>query len=167
MPATADDACSALCDAAFYETATAADIQKVLDQGIDVNAQDKAGKTALHWAATAQPAVIAELLAAGATVNAKDQWDRTPLHFVGATGRIENVRLLLEAGADVNAETTNKWTPIHGACKFGAPENVQVLLDAGANPKARTEMGETAYDFAAGNAKLNGTEVLKQLQDTR
>jgi uncharacterized protein len=164
-PALADGDCAELCDSTFYTTATAADVQQLIDQGIDPNALDEVGKIALHWVAAAKPEVITALLAAGADVNAKDQWDRTPLHFVGATGSIQNVRLLLDAGADVNAKTANDWTPIHGAAKFGEADNVIVLLDAGADPSARTEMGESAYDFGVGNAKLAGNDVLKVLED--
>jgi ankyrin repeat protein len=164
---SADGACAELCDASFYMTATSADIQQLIDQGTDVNARDGIGKAALHWAAGAQPEVIATLLEAGAKVNAKDQLDRTPLHFVSATGSVQNIRLLLDAGAEVNAQTANDWTPIHGAAKFGSEEQIMLLLDAGADPAARTEMGESAFDFGAGNAKLAGTDALKVLEDSQ
>lgn len=166
-PVFADGGCPELCNASFYATATAADVQQLLTQGIDVNAQDEVGKTALHWAATAKPKVTSALLAAGADVNARDKWDRTPLHFVGANGSVENIRLLLDAGAEVNAKTANDWTPLHGAAKFGGPDNVMILLNAGADPFARTEMGESAYDFGASNPKLAGSDVLKTLEDAQ
>ncbi|WP_323784613.1 ankyrin repeat domain-containing protein [Thalassovita sp.] len=166
-PVLADGDCAELCDAGFYTTATSADVQQLLDQGADVNARDGIGKTALHWVAGAQPKVIKALLEAGADVNAKDQLDRTPLHFVAATGSVENIRLLLDAGADVNAQTANDWTPIHGAAKFGTEDKIMVLLEAGADAGARTEMGESAYDFGAGNEKLAGTDALKMLENSQ
>ena len=166
-PALASDGCTQLCTADFYLSATAQDIQQVIDQGVDVNARDDIGKSALHWVAQAKPAVITALLTAGAEVNAKDKWDRTPLHFVAATGTLENIKLLLEAGAEVNAQTANDWTPIHGAAKFGAAHNVVALLEAGADAAAKTEMGETPFTFAASNPKLEGTEVLKTLEESR
>jgi len=166
-PVSADSDCAELCDAVFYATATSADVQQLIDQDIDVNARDEVGKSALHWVAGAQPDVVASLLSAGADVNAKDQLDRTPLHFVAATGSVENIRLLLDAGAEVNAQTANDWTPIHGAAKFGSEEQIMVLLEAGADPGARTEMGETAFDFGLGNAKLEGTDAIKLLEEGR
>lgn len=166
-PVSADGACAELCDAGFYSTATSADLQQLIDQGINVNARDEVGKTALHWVAMAKQEVVSALLVAGADVNAKDKWDRTPLHFVGATGSIENIQLLLDAGAGVNAKTANDWTPIHGAAKFGEADNVLVLLDAGADPSARTEMGESAFDFGLGNAILAGTDAIKLLEEGR
>ena len=165
--AYADGSCAELCNNSFYTTATAADVQQLLAQGIDVNARDEVGKTALHWVATAKPEVTSALLSAGADVKAKDKWDRTPLHFVGANGSVENVRFLLDAGAEVNAKTANDWTPLHGAAKFGGTDNVMILLNAGADPSARTEMGETAYHFGASNAKLVGSDVLNVLEDAQ
>lgn len=166
-PLAAQDDCADLCGSAFYVTASAADVQRLLDQGVDPNARDEVGKTALHWVASAQPEVVMALLAAGADVTAKDQWDRTPLHFLAATGSVENIRLLLDAGAEVNAKTANNWTPIHGAAKFGTEDQIQVLLEAGADASARTEMGESAYDFGAGNEKLAGADVLRVLEDSQ
>ncbi|RBW54388.1 hypothetical protein DS909_11090 [Phaeobacter gallaeciensis] len=164
-PVLGADECTDLCGAEFYLSATTAGVQQLIDQGVNVNARDEIGKSALHWVAGAKPEVIATLLAAGADVNAKDQWDRTPLHFVAATGTTENVRLLLDAGANVDAKTANDWTPIHGAAKFGSPENIIALLEAGADVAARTEMGETAFGLSANNQKLTGTEALKMLED--
>ena len=166
-PVLAADDCAELCDAEFYMSATAPSVQQLIDQGVDVNARDEIGKSALHLVAKAKPEVISALLAAGADVNAKDQWDRTPLHFVAATGSIENIKLLLDAGAEVNAKTANDWTPIHGAAKFGTPENIMVLLEAGADAAARTEMGESAFDLSPNNPKIAGTEALKILEDSQ
>ena len=166
-PVFADGDCKDLCDAGFYSTATAADVQHLLDQGVKLNARDEVGKSALHWVATAKPEVISTLLEAGANVNSKDQWDRTPLHFVAASGSVENIRLLLDAGAKVNAKTSNDWTPIHGAAKFGSEDQIMVLLEAGADAGARTEMGETAFVFGVGNEKIAGTDALKMLEDSQ
>lgn len=166
-PVLAADVCEKLCDADFYVSATAENMQQLIDQGVDVNAQDDVGKSALHWVAKARPEVISALLAAGADVNAKDQLDRAPLHFVAATGTIENIKLLLDAGAEVNAKTANDWTPLHGAAKYGSSQSVMVLLKAGADAAARTEMGETPFDFSPDNPDMAGTEALKILENSQ
>ncbi len=166
-PVLAADGCTDLCDAGFYVSVTAEEMQQMIDQGIDVNARDAVGKSALHWVAKAKPEVIAALLAAGADVNAEDQLDRAPLHFVAATGSFENIKLLLEAGAQVNAKTANDWTPLHGAAKYGSSQSVIVLLEAGADAAARTEMGESPFDFSQDNPALAGTEALKILEDSQ
>lgn len=45
------------------------------------------------------------------------------------------------------------------------PEVITKLLKAGADPKAKDKDGRTAFDYAKDNAKLKGTEALKQLEE--
>ncbi len=166
-PVLASGDCPVLCDQAFYATATADAVQHLIDGGADVNAQGADGKTPLHWAAGATPETIAALLLAGADVNAKDKWERTPLHFISATGSAEIIGQLINAGADVNALTANDWTPLHGVAKFGTPENVTLLIRAGADASLRNEMGETPYDLATTNQRMQETDALSALKDAR
>jgi ankyrin repeat protein len=166
-PATAAVECGVLCQAEFYQTATADMIQKLLDQGANVNAQDAEGKSPLHWAAKADPEAILALIAAGAEVNATDYLDRTPLHFISATGTAENVLLLLNAGADVNAKTANDWTPLHGVAKFGSPDNIRILLEAGADASAANEMGETPFDLAVSNELVKTSPEYQILEEAK
>lgn len=62
-------------------------LKQLIQQGADVCAADKAGRTALHEMAKwgfIKPA--ATLLAAGAHPNARDDRQRTPLHAVIGSG---------------------------------------------------------------------------------
>jgi ankyrin repeat protein len=57
-------------------------IRLALDAGVDVNAQNATGDTALHAAATAgggQPAIVRLLVERGARLDVKNKSDRTPL----------------------------------------------------------------------------------------
>jgi ankyrin repeat protein len=57
-------------------------IRLALDAGVDVNAQNATGDTALHTAATSgggQPAIIGLLVERGARLDMKNKADRTPL----------------------------------------------------------------------------------------
>ncbi len=66
----------------------------------DVNARNKDGETALHFAAASRtPANITVLLSAGAEVDAREKSGWTALHFAAATGAPEKIAALLEAGA--------------------------------------------------------------------
>jgi ankyrin repeat protein len=61
-------------------------IRLALDAGVDVNAQNAAGDTALHTAATSgggQPAIIRLLVERGARLDVKNKSDRTPLDAAG------------------------------------------------------------------------------------
>jgi ankyrin repeat protein len=79
-------------------------IKKLLNSGVDVNAKNEYGRTALHYAAYSGSAATArELLARGADVNAKDVSGWTPLRHAEHYGKIDVVRILVDAGADVNA----------------------------------------------------------------
>jgi ankyrin repeat protein len=76
-------------------------IRLALDAGVDVNAQNATGDTALHSAATAggaQPAIIRLLVERGARLDAKNKADRTPLEAASrARQPNEKVVALLKA----------------------------------------------------------------------
>jgi len=163
-PALADQNCQDLCQASFYQTATADSVQQMLNQGALATATDSAGKTPLHWVAQARPGVIHALIAAGGDVNAKDDLDRTPFHFISAASSPEIVALFLQAGADVNARTANDWTPLHGVAKFGSAENIAILIEAGADTTAINQMGETPFDLAKGNTRVNPSPEFEALE---
>lgn len=84
-------------------------------EGIDVNAKDDDGDTALHVAAErGDPDILSSLIDAGAEVNAKNKFDVTPLYVAVSARHSEKdvVRILIEKGADLNAMTKKGKTPL-------------------------------------------------------
>src|SRR5688572_12096929 len=93
---------AALVDA--VEQLDKAAIRALLQTGVDVNAAQVHGTTALHWAAYNDDAETAALLVrAKANVNAVNRYGVPPLTQACTNGNAAIVKLLLEAGADANA----------------------------------------------------------------
>lgn len=73
----------------------------MLANGADVNATDRLGDTALHWAAMSGHATIVEFLVSnGADVNARNQFRDTPLHWAAMNGHTAIVEIVERAAAN-------------------------------------------------------------------
>jgi len=138
-------------------------VRSLLKQGVDANASQGDGMTALHWATYKDDLQMAQmLLYAGAKTGAGLRLNAmTPLFFASQNGSPRMVDLLLKSGADVNASIRTGATPLMFAARSGNSEVVKLMLDKGADPNAReTGRGETALMFAAAS---NRPEVIKVL----
>jgi len=127
-------------------------VKALLRQGVDVNAAQGDGMTALHWAATHGDAALTEaLLYAGANVRATSRLGRhTALHVASRAGAAAVVRALVERGADVNAITSTGATALMFAAQTGQVAAVAALLDAKADVNAvESANGQSALMFAA------------------
>ena len=122
-----------------------AKVRALLKQGIDANAAQADGMTALHWAAArGDAAQVRMLVLAGARLESSTRnGSYTPLHLAAQAGRGATVRTLLESGANANAITTSGGaTPLHMAAAQGNVEAVTALLDH----KATVDAKEASYD---------------------
>ena len=104
-------------------------VQSSLNAGADVNIQDEAYWTPLHWAAKMGHKEIVEiLLRAGADKDRVEYYGYTPLHLASIT---EVVEALVYAGADKDRQGNDGNTPLHLAAIRGHKEVVEVLIRAG------------------------------------
>jgi len=87
-------------------------VQNLLSQpGIDVQAKDKDGFTAMHWAAwSGMPYCTLLLAEAGLDINAQENNGFTPLMLAAMRGNDEVVKMLLTLGADVNLKNGEDMT---------------------------------------------------------
>jgi ankyrin repeat protein len=145
--------------AAAAERATLADaaeqrdraaVRAQLTRGVDVNATQIDGTTALHWAIHYDDVETAALLVkAGANVNAANRYGVPPLALACTNGNAAAVRLLLEAGADANATMKGGETALMLAARAGNVDAVKALLVRGAKHDLRERHGQTALMWAA------------------
>ena len=132
--------------------ADAAAVRTLLgQQGVDVNATQGDGATALHWAAHRDDAVTAALLIeAGADLNATNDLGIPPLMLACTNGSDAMVARLLDAGADPNLRPEGRETALMTAAWTGNLEVVELLLARGALVNAtEAERSQTALMWAA------------------
>jgi len=164
----------------------------LIKNNADVNAEDRCGRTPLHYAASAiecdEPAATAMvqcLLANKANVNAYDKTQTTPVHFAAQRNHGDRVvGILVKAGAKVDAKTQD--TPVSRnvvatdgqsaaesdlktLCKAtiaGSLDQVKSIVGRNQNlVKAKLpDNGDTAAHYAAGNGHV---EILQYLLEQK
>jgi cytohesin len=83
------------------ESGDADKVKRLIKDGVDKEAKNEEGFTAIHLASQkGHGTIIESLLAAGAEKNAKDNDGLAPLHWAAFKGHCEAVRILLAASAD-------------------------------------------------------------------
>ena len=129
-----------------------ATVRALLADGVDVNAAQGDGMTALHWAAFHDDDQLARLLLeAEADVAAATRVGAiTPLSLAASNGSVTMIQALVDAKASVNIPTSTGATPLMTAATSGSVDAVRALLDHDAFVNAReTANGQTALMFAA------------------
>ncbi|MFN7038138.1 MAG: ankyrin repeat domain-containing protein [Alphaproteobacteria bacterium] len=122
-----------------------------LEKGTDVNAVDRYGCTALHYAAMRNHKDVLELLLENnANVEIKGGINsETAIHIAAARGNLEGVRMLLQYKASIESTNMYKQTPLHIAAKHGQIKVVEILLNEKAVMDAKDYHGSAPIDEAA------------------
>ena len=135
------------------------------NDGIDINAVDAHGKTALYFASYEGHVEIVKLLleAPGIDVNKPTPEGATPLYWASLRGHSEVVRVLLAAqDIDVNAVNEYGETPLYWASYEGHTEVVKLLLGG---PDIYVRLANKEGWTPAFVASVNGhTEVIELLK---
>lgn len=138
-------------------------VQKLLNEGANINEQDSGGATSLYYAvSTRDYKFIKMLIDKGANVNSRDKRKITPLMLSTTYGSTEIVELLIESGADINAKDYSDETPLlyaTGAIDFRI---AKALIDKGANINAQNNVGMTALHYAAQTPNDNNAVMIAE-----
>jgi cytohesin len=138
-------------------------VQFLLENGAEVDARNKSGRTPLHEAAyMGRRAVVQWLLDRKADPNATDRNGNTPGHLAAGEGYKAVLEALLVAGADPNAKTADGTTPLHRAAAKDRKAVAELLLAKGARANEPEGSGQTALHLAAGAGNVS---VLTALLD--
>ena len=113
-------------------------VRYMLQSGVDVNAVDVYGDTALISAAGGgHLAVVGDLLVAGADIDTVNDAGHTALMNAAMKGRADVVELLLDEDADIAVETGAGETALTKAVQYGSRVVADILLVRGADPNVQ------------------------------
>lgn len=138
---------------------TVANFGFLIDRGLDPLLYDKAGDTALHWAAAARdPAYLEMLLQRGYDRDLTNSLTgRTLITTAMIAERDAQVRALIAGGADLTQVDAMGNGPLHVAAQINEPRYVLALLEAGAPAGMRNRQGHSfqSYLFLTPDRLLN------------
>jgi len=147
----------------------AATVLQMIQRGVDVNALDERGRSALQLSSfDGFDEVVKLLLDAGADTKHVDTQGRTALMFAATGPHLDAVKLLIDAGSPIDAvDKEEQFTALMFAAAEGQLEVVEALLRADANPNTRDVDGESALDFAASNGHQSVVSLLETVVEQK
>ncbi|XP_009951449.1 PREDICTED: ankyrin repeat and SAM domain-containing protein 6, partial [Leptosomus discolor] len=154
----------------------------LLENGADLNAQNKLGASVLTMASRGgHVSMVKLLLESGAFVDSYDHFstsvlnssrddlpDITPLMAAAQHGHEAVVHLLLDWGADCNYTVkTVGWSPLMLAAVSGKVSLAQQLVEKGANPDHLNVLHKTPFEISVGFKHKDMKDYLESLTTIR
>jgi len=164
-------------------------IEKLIDEGYDVNASTGGGQNMLTWSfwypyygRNERPStnrvqitsdereakilkMISILVEHGADLNRRDPQGEIPLNLAASRAYIRVCKMLIEKGADVNLAGRFGHRPLHNAVHSGDPQVVTMLIERGADIALTDERGLTPLQLAVETDRQNIVDLLKINRD--
>ena len=131
--------------------------------GVDVNALDDNGSSALYLAAQSGNTKSLELLTKALKIdlNLSNNLGITPLHIASSENQFDAVKAILKKQrANLDLADKDGYTPILTAIKKGHIEIFEALLNAKASVDVKNNIGETALHIAARNGNTQIFDLL-------
>ena len=137
-------------------------VRILLENGADVDLEDRQGRTCLMLAVQAEKLrVVQFLIDHGVSVRRKNSLNgRTALHYAVFSHRVDVVSILIKYGADVDVTDDEGLTPLMCAVKDERGEMVSCLIDHKANMNVRDANGKTALHHAVNSCHFGGVSTL-------
>jgi len=141
-------------------------IKRLKESGMDLEAKNNEGKTAMFIAAMLGNIESIECLAKlGANVNAVDNAGLTPIFVAAMAGQVASIKCLAKLGADINAKERNDCTPIFLATFVGQTESMKCLKELGADLNVIAGNGMNLMETAKAAGHSEDSEVFAVLKN--
>ena len=140
-------------------------VRKAIEEGVDVNIQNKDGYTALMIASERGYFEIVKLLIEKkAKLDIQNEYGCTALKFASIYNWIDIAEFLIEKKAKLDIQNEYGWTLLMEAIYYGRRNKlIKSLLKGGADKDIKNNEGETALDFA----KARGNQEIVELLTTK
>jgi ankyrin repeat protein len=144
-------------------------VKLLLDLGANINATDKHGQNALHYACQnfqkLNMRLIKFLINKGICVETGNCNGQTPLHLCCLNGHCDGLVILLQNGANINAKDSMDRTPLDDAILRHSYDCIKVLLDHGADINAIDIAGDSVLHAAFKIFEATNYDYVKMLID--
>ena len=143
------------------ELGNADSVRNLAKSGVDVNAVDENGDTAVVIAsANGHKEAVSALIEFGADINQSDGKGETAIAAAIRAQDSEMVKTLYEKGADLNQAVKSGETPLMLASQLGLGEIAQFLTQAGVDLNAKGLNGKTAMYLAVAAGALQLAQII-------
>lgn len=137
-------------------------VEALIAAKVDVNETDKAGMTALVFAANKNNKRIVQLLRrAGARIEVVNN-NLSGLMMASRNSSLELIEVMKPTPNEINIPAEDGWTAIYFAITRQDPEIVTYLLDQGACTKIKDNYQQTPLEYAQELEWLEGIKILKR-----
>ena len=138
-------------------------IEALKDKGVDANAQDEDGFTALTFATSEDDDKCVQSLCeyTNIDVNKRGIFNKTPLECAITNGNLKIIDILIQSkGIDPNTRGNYGQTPLMGAC-FSHECVKRLLRIEGIDVSIQDKGGKTALDYAAMESDGESANLIK------